>query len=116
MEVRYLGFAQRQNERSYEFLIMEKGDPSGHFTVTADLPLFHTYGVPIQDGPSLCAAKLMADLESESTGAHELTADDLLSFIHARTEAEAKRAATHKTPRRHTAPAEGRTPWSRRGV
>ncbi len=40
MEVRYLGFAQRQNARSYQFDVVEKGEPSRPLIVTADLSLF----------------------------------------------------------------------------
>jgi hypothetical protein len=48
MEVRYLGFEQRQNARSYRFDVVEKGPPARRFIVTADLSLFHTLGVVMQ--------------------------------------------------------------------
>ena len=37
--------------------------------VTAELPLFHTHGVGIQEGPGLSAKKLVADLERDFSGA-----------------------------------------------
>lgn len=110
MEVRYRGFEQRQNARSYQFDVVEKGDVSKGFIVTADLSLFHTYGVVIQEGPSLCAVKLVADLERNFAGAHELTAEDLRSYVNARSLAEAKRAEMRKAPRRRPSLAE-HSPW-----
>jgi hypothetical protein len=111
MEVRYLGFEQRQNARSYHFDVVEKGVPSRRFVVTADLSLFHIHGVVIQEGPSLCAGKLAADLASNFSGAHELTEEDLRSFVNARSLAEAKRAEMRQAPRRRPSGAEERSPW-----
>ncbi len=116
MEVRYLGFEQQQNARSYRFDVLEKGQPARSFIVTADLPLFHTHGVSIQEGPALSARKLAADLEKEFTGAHVLTAEDLLSHVNARSLAEAKRAEMRKSPRRRPWPAEARSPWRNSGA
>jgi hypothetical protein len=91
MEVRYLGFEQQQGSRSYQFDVVEKGQPAKRFIVTADLSLFHNHRVGIQEGPALSASKLVADLESEFAGAHELTAEDLLSYVNACSLTEAKR-------------------------
>ena len=106
MEVRYLGFEHRQNARSYQFDVVEKGQPARRFIVTTDLSLFHTHGVVIQEGPTLCASKLVADLERDFAGAHELTAEDLLSYVSARSLAEAKRAEMRKPPRHRPSPTE----------
>jgi len=111
MEVRYMGFEQQQNSRSYQFDVVEKGEPSRRFTVTADLSLFHTHGVVIQEGPSLCAGKLLADLEKNYAGAHELAEEDLRSYVSARLLAEAKRAEMRKTPRRRPPAEDDRSPW-----
>jgi len=111
VEVRYLGFDQSQNARSYRFDVVEKGQPAKHFIVTADLSLFHTHRVVIQEGPALCASKLLADLEREFAGAHELTAEDLLSYVNARSMAEAKRAEMRKAPRRRPIMPDERSPW-----
>lgn len=111
MEVRYLGFEQQQSARSYRFDVLEKGQPAKRFIVTADLSLFHAHGVGIQEGPALSASKLIADLENDFGGAHELTAKDLLSYVNARSLAEAKRAEMRKAPRRRPATAEERSPW-----
>ena len=111
MEVRYLGFEQQQSARSYRFDVVEKGQPAKRFIVTADLSLFHTHGVGIQEGPALSASKLVADLESDFAGAHELTGEDLLSYVNARCLAEARRAEMRKAPRRRPSPAGERSPW-----
>ena len=111
MDVRYLGFEQRQNARSYKFDVVEKGEPARRFSVTADLSLFQTHGVVIQEGPSLCAGKLVADLERDFAGTHELTAEDLRTYVDARSLAEAKRAEMRKAPRRRPSRAEERSPW-----
>ena len=111
MEVRYLGFEQRQNARAYQFDVLAKGEPPKRFIVTTDLSLFRAHGVLIQEGLSLCSSKLVSDLERNFAGSHELTAEDLRSYVNARSLAEAKRAEMRKTPRRRPSPAEERSPW-----
>jgi hypothetical protein len=109
MEVRYLGFEQQQSARSYQFDVVEKGQRAKRVIVTTDLSLFHTHGVGIQEGPALSASKLVADLESDFAGAHELTAEDLLSYVNARSLAEAKREM-RRAPRR-SSPVPEQSPW-----
>jgi hypothetical protein len=116
MELRYLGFEQQQNARSYQFDVLEKGQPTRRFTVIADLSLFLTHRVGIQEGPALSASKLAADLERNFDGVHELTAEDLRAHANARSVAEAQRAATRKSPRRHPSQAGERSPWRNSGV
>jgi hypothetical protein len=108
MEFRYLGFEQSRNARTFGFDVTEKGQPARHFSVTADMALFLTYHVAFQEGPSLSAAKLAADLEHKIEGVqHELTLDDLRSHSEARIAALAERAASRKPARRRipTSPA-----------
>lgn len=119
MEVRYLGFEQQQNARAYRFDVLEKGQPNRHFIVTADLTRFLEHHVGIQEGPTLAANKLAADLERNFDGAHELTDGDLCSYVDARAQAEAQRAESRKTPRRRPtppAPVEQRSPWRPYGL
>jgi len=113
MEVRYLGFDQQRNARVYRFDVLEKGLPSRHFIVTADLALFLAHHVGIQEGPTLSASKLAADLEKNFDGAHELTGEDLRSHVNARSLAEAQRAEGRKAARRRPTPsvAAERSPW-----
>ncbi len=115
MEVRYMGFEQMRNARSYRFDVVEKGQPARHFTVTTDLSLFHTHGVGIQEGPALSASKLTADLENNAAGAHELTTEDLLSYVNARAAETARRIEKRKAPRRPVARAEGQSSWGNSG-
>jgi hypothetical protein len=104
MEVRYLGFSQQRNARAYRFDVIVKGQPVRHFTVTADLALFRTHDVGIQEGPSLSANKLTADLEKNFDGMHELTGDDLRVHADGRRRAEAERAGMRSAVR-HRPPA-----------
>src|SRR5690349_16650769 len=98
MEFRYMGFEQLGNARAYRFEGITKGEANKRFVITADLALFLTHHVGIQEGPSLCALKLTADLENSPGGVHELTSDDLRAHATARQleatrRAEAKRGA-----------------------
>jgi hypothetical protein len=104
MQLRYLGFDQSQNARSYRFDITEKGLATRQCTVIVDLVLFRTHHVSIQDGPNLCAKKLTADLEGASDGEHQLTADDLRAFAEARDAEEARRVEARKNGVRRPKP------------
>jgi hypothetical protein len=89
MELRYMGFDQSQNTRCYRFDRMVKGEPTVRLTITADLALFLEHRIQIQEGPTLCAGKLAADLALSLMGTHQLTNDDLIAHLQARTIAEA---------------------------
>ena len=91
MELRYLGFDQLQNARAFRFEVVVKGATTMQAVVVADMALFLEYRVGIQDGPSLCAARLTADLEQNVEGNHVLTADDLRGLCERRAAAEGKR-------------------------
>jgi hypothetical protein len=105
MELRYMGFDQKQNRRVYRFDRLAKGEPTIHFAITADLALFLKHGVGIQEGPSLCAHKLTDDLQLLRDGRHELTDDDLRAYANARAAAEARRAEARKFGVRRRPPA-----------
>jgi hypothetical protein len=113
MEFRYLGFEQSQNARSYRFDVTETGGTIRHFVVTVDLALFHTHHVGIQEGPSLCAQKLAADLEACINGVHELTTEDLQAYVGKRAAAEAQRLEMRKGGFRRTKnpPIPSQSPW-----
>lgn len=119
MEFRYLGFDQRQNERTYRFAAMTKGEATRQFVVTADLTLFQAYRIGIQEGPSLSASKLASDLEKCADGTHELTGDDLRAHADARALAETRRAEARKNaPRRPggTRATHEQSPWRNFGI
>ena len=97
-----MGFEQRQNSRAYRFDVREKGLPNRLLAVTADMDLFRTHRVGIQEGPSLSGSKLNADLEQGWEGEHELTGADVRAFVNSKLLAEAHRAEQRKTPRRQS--------------
>ena len=82
------------------------------FVVTVDLRLFRTHRVGIQEGPSLCAHKLLRDLENSSEGAHELTTEDLRAFAEARATEEARRTEARKGGAHRSKPPDtSQLPW-----
>ncbi len=117
MELRYLGFDQLQNARGYRFDVIAKGDLPRHFVVTVDLSLFRAHRVGIQEGPSLCARKLAADLENAAEGIHELTTEDMQAYADARTSAEARKIESRKGAHRRPKPpvADWQSPWRGQG-
>lgn len=92
MDIRYLGFDQQQNARIYRFDVVEKGQPAKHCSVSVDVALFLRHHVALQDGPTLSATKLAADIERSFEGTHELTEQDMREHTEARLQAEVARA------------------------
>ena len=110
MELRYLGFDQKQNTRTYKFDGVANGQPTVHFVVTADLALFLANRIGIQEGPTLCAHKLTTSPEPACDTNLELTDEDLRAHANARSMAEARKAeARRMSPRRRlpVPPAQG---------
>ena len=95
MQLRYMGFDQIKAVRTYRFDSIEERVPTVRYIVTADLTLFQKHRVGIQEGPSLCARKLTASLAPEQTE-QQLTNDDFVAYVTARTDAEARRLAARK--------------------
>jgi hypothetical protein len=91
-----MGFRQSQNIRVYNFDCSSGGKSTIRLAVSADLTLFLKYRVGIQEGPTLCAQKLSADLEAHRPGEHELTNEDLLAYAAERRAAEARKAESRK--------------------
>jgi hypothetical protein len=118
MELRYLGFEQSQNARAYRFDVIAKGEATRHCIVTVDLALFRTHRVGIQEGPSLCAHKLLRDLGASSEGAHELTTEDLRVYAEGRAMEEARRVEARKSGshRSKTPPDTSQLPWRKMPV
>ena len=118
MELRYLGFEQSQNARAYRFDVIAKGEATRHCVVTVDLGLFRTHRVGIQEGPSLCAHKLLRDLGASSEGAHELTTEDLRVYAEGRAIEEARKMEARKSGpyRSKTPPDTSQLPWRKMPV
>jgi hypothetical protein len=104
MQLRYMGFDQTKAVRIYRFDSIVDRAPAVRYIVTVDLTLFLKHHVGIQEGPSLCARKLAADLETIQQREHTLTNEDLLAYVSARTEAEARKAAARKPGIRRRGP------------
>jgi hypothetical protein len=115
MEFRYMGFEQTPTRRLYQFDGSTSKGTAARFVVSVDLDLFLRNHVNIQEGPSLCAQKLKADLEAQHEGEHELTNGDLAAFIAGRAAAAARKAQARKPgPRRSkVAPGQPVSPWWR---
>jgi len=74
MEIRYLGFDQRQNSHMYRFAVHTDGGLTKQVSVTADIGVFRNHSFGFQEGPFLSRDKLTADLERGWEDEHELTA------------------------------------------
>src|SRR5271165_1454564 len=100
VEIRYLGFDQRENSRVYRFDVRTDGRLAKQVSVIADMVVFRDHSVGIQEGPFLSGNKLTADLERGWEGEHELTAADVHAYAAAKALDAAKAASTRKASRR----------------
>jgi len=119
LEIRYLGFDQRQNSRVYRFDVRTGGHVTKQVSVTADISVFRNHSVAIQEGPFLSGNKLTADLERGWEGEHELTETDIRAYADAKALADAQRAGTRKGPRRRPgvqAETQQKSPWRNFGI
>jgi len=119
VEIRYLGFDQRQNSRVYRFDVRTEARATKQVTVTADMAVFRNHRVGIQEGPLLSGNKLTADLERGWEGEHELTAADVRAYAENKALADAQRADARKAPRRRPGvPTETlqKSPWRNFGI
>jgi hypothetical protein len=100
VEIRYLGFDQRENSRVYRFDVQTDGRAMKEVSVTADMAVFRDHRVGIQEGPFLSGNKLTTDLGRGWEGEHELTAADVRAHADAKALADAERASARRAPRR----------------
>ena len=63
-QLRYVGFRHLENLRHFRFERITPGAPTQCFEVAANLALFHTLRIAIQEGPALCMRVIAAELES----------------------------------------------------
>jgi hypothetical protein len=99
MELRYTGFDQVRNIRTYKFDHVAPGETVRHLLVIADLDLFLLHRVGIQEGPALCMRHLNTNADSGANLEHRLTTEDLTAFTAARTLAADKKRTAPKRPR-----------------
>jgi hypothetical protein len=105
VEFRYAGFEQNHNVRVYKFEYVPEKASVARFVVSVNMELFLKHGITIQEGPTLCARKLSANIEAQYEGEHELTNDDMLAFVADRANklairAESRRSAFQRRPPR----------------
>ena len=110
-----MGFRQQDSTRIYTFDCLGPGHSATRASVSVDMALFLKYHVAMQEGPSLCAQKLSADLAAHREGAHELTNEDLQAHTANRVAAEARRAEARRPgpKRRKPQPGQPVSPWWR---
>jgi hypothetical protein len=119
VEIRYLGFDQRQNSRVYRFDVRTDGPLAKEVSVSADISIFRDHCIGIQEGPLLSGKKLTADLQRGWEGEHELTADDVQAFADTKALADAQRAGARKAPRHPpgvSAETPRKSPWRKFGI
>jgi|SRR5713226_3851923 hypothetical protein len=84
--LRYSGFDQQDNTRSYVFQYMVPGEKAIPIIVSAEIPLLVKHHVRIQDGPALCLYTLMLEIHGvdfcrTAKPLRLLTAEDVLAFL-----------------------------------
>jgi hypothetical protein len=84
--LRYSGFDQRDNTRSYVFQYLVPGEKSRPIVVSAEIPLLIEHHIRIQDGPALCLHTLTLemqgfDLSRTGTLRRVLSSQDLLAYL-----------------------------------
>jgi hypothetical protein len=88
-EIRYQGFEQTRNIRSYKFQAWRSGEENEEAIVTVDLALFRKHGIGIQEGPGICLRLVEAEFQESSVidstvWKRELTAKELEAHISTR--------------------------------
>ena len=119
MEIRYLGFDQRQNSRVYRFDVRNDGHLKRQVSVTTDIAVFRNHSVGMQEGPLLSGNKLTADLERGWEGEHELTGGDIHAYAAAKALDAATAAGTRKASRRQPGvqgEMQQKSPWRNFGI
>ena len=86
MSIRYSGFDQRDNTRSYVFQYIVLGEKAKPIVVSADIPMLLQHKVRIQDGPALCLYTLMLainDVDFSQTGTLRrlVTVEDVVAYL-----------------------------------
>ncbi len=111
-QLRYVGFRHVENLRRFGFERITPGGPTQCFEVTANLELFHTFRIAIQDGPSLCMRVIAAELEAgcnwEDLASCSLTEQHMRDHLASRPVPGAKAPKAPRRPSVYSAPA----PWN----
>ena len=112
-QLRYVGFLHLDNLRHFRFERITPGGPTQCFEVAANLGLFHSMRIAIQEGPVLCMRVIAAELESgrrwEELACCPLTEQHMRDYLASRPAPGAKSAKAPRRPSVYTAPA---PPWT----
>ncbi len=87
VQLRYLGFDQVQNIRTYKYVRVSPREAYSTVTVSVDLGLLFKHHVAIQDGPAACLytlTKTPGHSAEPSCDSHVLTDPDVLSYLDSR--------------------------------
>ena len=83
--LRYAGFDQSGNVRSYLFQRVVVGEKNRLIIVAAEIPLLVKHGVRIQDGPALCLQVLLLEMQSielsQPVSRRALTDTDITTYL-----------------------------------
>ncbi len=107
MQFAYMGFTQEANIRHFHFQrVLPRARPTRipnvvRFTLNADMALFATYRIPVQEGPAICLQILTAalagtDEESAEPASYAVTREHLSDFALARTKVEEAKLARRR--------------------
>ena len=108
LDLRFSGFTQAENVRSYRFDSVARGRPVQQYVVTVDLGLMLKYHIGVQEAPALCLRKLAADLKIiPDAGQHELGEDDLRAYASSRAAAVERKRPRHPFAGRRGSPPPG---------
>lgn len=112
-QLRYVGFRHVENLRHFRFERITPGAPTQGFEVAANLALFHTLRIAIQEGPVLCMRVIATELEAgrnwEDLACCPLTEQHMRDYLASRPVPGAKAPKTPRRPSVYSAPA----PWTR---
>lgn len=105
-DLRYMGFSQQANVRSYRFDVLAANRLVQQHVVTVDLALMMKHRICVQEAPALCLRKLAADLKDpRNSEPHELGDDELFAFASSRAAAlERRKPRQPFIPRRGSPP------------
>jgi hypothetical protein len=95
-EIRYAGFEQTDNIRSYRFQAWQTGEENQDAVVTVDVTLFRKHGITLQEGPALCLRLVQAELRQQSPSESSvwkraLTDKEMLAHLAVRATSSKKR-------------------------
>ena len=111
-QLRYVGFRHLEDLRRFRFERITPGAPTQSFEVAANLEMFHTLRIAIQEGPVLCMRVLAAELEAgrkwEDLACCPLTEQHMRDYLTTRPAPGAKLPKAPRRPSVYTAPA----PWT----